>query len=66
MSADDAPAPDAPADAEKADASKSTSGKVALTDPAPAVALADKPADAAPCADPMPPAPMIATRSPTG
>lgn len=58
MSADDAPAPDAPADAEKADASKSTSGKVALTDPAPAVALADKPADAAPCADPMPPAPM--------
>lgn len=44
-------APDKPADAPKVDASK----KLPLTADAPAVALAEKPAEAAPCAD-IPPA----------
>lgn len=66
MASGDVPA-DPPA-ADKADASKSTKQVVALTDPAPAVALgeapppavalADMPAPVVPAADPMPAAPL--------
>ena len=54
MSASDVPAEAPKAEAEKADASAKPVAPVALNAEAPAVALADKAADAAPCADPAP------------